>query len=534
MDQVGESRNSKTEKPNLEEVLEKVMAVQLESTLPKRELQPFSGKLTEYQVFIRSFRYLIEQKTKNEEDRLQYLLQYTKDEPRHLISSCVHLSPEQGYKEARKLLEREYGSAHGIAAAYRKEMSDFPPFKEDPDKIKEYALLLAKCGMGMKSMKGVLTLDDPELILRLVFKLPLPCQRKWRQKVQDIEDRGERAANFDDFSTFVHHLSKEWNHPVYGLKKKADVEQYHSSSLPGRRNLSLATNTSRGTSIEAGDEAGSGECPFCREIHPIDTCKEAIRLSLQERREILKGRCFGCLEWGHWSRACHRRKSCGICLKKHPTILHDEGMLVNRKSRGEPGPEYHEEVNVRGVQVENQERSETTGPAIAVALVPVRIRLQGSEKDIVTYAAQDPYSTDTFIKEDLLKALGVDGAPTTVLLTTMAQKRSPIRAKTVVGLHISDLNNENTVSLPEVLAYKDLPVDREDIPTRDQVKSWPHLSNVPIQWSTASVGILIGMNVPSILRPLEVVYGKDNEPYALRTKLGWSIHGPVGNPSAKK
>lgn len=168
-------------------------------------------------------------------------------------------------------------------------------------------------------------------------------------------------------------------------------------------------------------------------------------------------------------------------------------------------------------------------PAIAVALVPVRIRRQESDEDVITYAALDPYSTDTFVKEDLLETLKVKGQQTEISLTTMASKNNLITVKVVQGLEVSDLEAHHTIPLPSVLAYKDLPVDRGDIPSMDQIKKWPHLAHLPLVWSTAQVGILIGMNVPGALRPLEVIHGNDDQPYAIKTKLGWTVHGPMGD-----
>ena len=42
------------------------------------------------------------------------------------------------------------------------------------------------------------------------------------------------------------------------------------------------------------------------------------------------------------------------------------------------------------------------------------------------------------------------------------------------------------------------------------------------------VGLLIGLNCPSALRPREIVYGAESDPYAVRSLLGWFIKGPLG------
>ena len=41
------------------------------------------------------------------------------------------------------------------------------------------------------------------------------------------------------------------------------------------------------------------------------------------------------------------------------------------------------------------------------------------------------------------------------------------------------------------------------------------------------VGLLIGLNCPSALRPREIVYGEESDPYAVRSLLGWCVNGPL-------
>ena len=43
------------------------------------------------------------------------------------------------------------------------------------------------------------------------------------------------------------------------------------------------------------------------------------------------------------------------------------------------------------------------------------------------------------------------------------------------------------------------------------------------------VGLLIGLNCSRAIKPLEVISGKEDDPYAKRTALGWGIVGAVGS-----
>ena len=45
------------------------------------------------------------------------------------------------------------------------------------------------------------------------------------------------------------------------------------------------------------------------------------------------------------------------------------------------------------------------------------------------------------------------------------------------------------------------------------------------------IGLLIGLNCSCAIKPLEVIPGKENDPYAKRTALGWGIIGAVRSPN---
>ena len=45
--------------------------------------------------------------------------------------------------------------------------------------------------------------------------------------------------------------------------------------------------------------------------------------------------------------------------------------------------------------------------------------------------------------------------------------------------------------------------------------------------SGTDVGLLIGCNFPRAIKPTEIILGKGDDPYAVRTLLGWGIIGPI-------
>lgn len=63
---------------NQSELTRMLIKRQLLFTIPQSSIQIFDGQVLEYKSFIHSFQNMIECKTDNNKDRLQFLIQYTK------------------------------------------------------------------------------------------------------------------------------------------------------------------------------------------------------------------------------------------------------------------------------------------------------------------------------------------------------------------------------------------------------------------------------------------------------------------------
>jgi hypothetical protein len=91
------------------------------TTLPKDNLQVFEGDIFLYKnfsiYFIHSFEHMVESKTDNYQDRLLFLLQFTKEKAQELIKSFQHMSPEQDYKKAKVILKEQFGNEYKISCA---------------------------------------------------------------------------------------------------------------------------------------------------------------------------------------------------------------------------------------------------------------------------------------------------------------------------------------------------------------------------------------------------------------------------------
>ena len=170
---------------------------------------------------------------------------------------------------------------------------------------------------------------------------------------------------------------------------------------------------------------------------------------------------------------------------------------------------------------------------ISMCVVPIKISHQNCKKTIRTYAMLDNCSQGSFIKQDLLKRLGVDGQKLSLNLKTLTGEKSE-ETLMVDNLKVAGVNkmNNDWISLPKVYSKKTLPVEKEEVATPEKVSKWKYLDSIKseiTQTDDIEIGMLIGANCMKALEPLKIIPSKDGGPYAYQTKLGWCIVGPIQN-----
>ena len=127
-----------------------------------------------------------------------------------------------------------------------------------------------------------------------------------------------------------------------------------------------------------------------------------------------------------------------------------------------------------------------------------------------------------------MNQLGVKGQRTKISLSTLERKNSTVVSNLVRDLLVSDLDENEYVSLPILYTRPEIPVSSDDIPTHGDIDQWPHLQGVFIPRVHAEVGLLIATDVPEALEPLEIKHSQEGGPYATRTRIGWAVNGPLG------
>ncbi|XP_040928808.1 uncharacterized protein LOC114866078 isoform X1 [Betta splendens] len=111
-------------------------------------------------------------------------------------------------------------------------------------------------------------------------------------------------------------------------------------------------------------------------------------------------------------------------------------------------------------------------------------------------------------------------------LSTMSSKGTIVVCKRLNGLQIRGLDSSKKVTVPTAYTREFIPANRTHIPTPETAQAWPHLEHIAAHMAPqkdCAIGLLIGYNCPQALLPREVVCGEENQPFAQKTDLGWSI-----------
>ena len=513
-----------------ESLAEMLCKLLYQQAAPTVDIEPYNGDPINYHYFMASFKEVVETNILDSRGRLTRLIQYTTGEAKELIQHCIQLPPSVGYRTARDLLKRRYGDTYKIVAAYRKEIKSWPSLKPgDTTAYRKFHNFLIKC----QSVSSSLTwnvLENPDTICTLLSKLPIYMVDKWNRLVLRMRRGSYREPVFADFVSYIEEEVELVNDPLFSrhaIGKLAEVKR----SKPNQNIRTYATGMNK------APEDSQVKCINCCQKHGLDHCEDFLSKSLDDRNAFLtqKKLCYGCcnpMTPTHNASTCTDRCVCRICGKKHPTCLHGykpKRMRTNYENwrNYANGSQERQPPQIKDVRISTATIG--TEDCISMCVVPIKIKSSDSGKVVATYAMLDNCSQGTFVTEDLLERLGVDGSSTQISMRTLTGEKV-VKTTSVTKLEVSDKIESAWWKLPRCYSQKELPVTNEEIATPVKISKWKYLHKLKDDIccdSNVKVGILIGANCPKALEPLDFIPSQDNGPYAFKSRLGWCIVGPL-------
>ena len=353
------------------DMMQTLVTYNLKSLMPKTEIFKFDGDFTRYQIFIRAFETLISDKLTDEEEKLYYLEQYTSGSPREIVRACLHMDPSEGYKEARRLLERRYGDSERIATAYVNQVLDWKNIKaDDVTGLDEFSIMLTNCKNAVTRVKfGLNELENPKTMRRILEKLPYYMQERWRRHVYKITETESRSVNFNDIVVFIDEEARVQSNPLFGR------QLFLKSRDPKEDPLK------RKERVNATIEKRDLECWHCKGNHILDNCDVLKQFSYKDRIEELSKLkvCFSCLRKNHISKNCKSVKKCEHCSGKHPTLLHRQAdEPFDNACNNSPEDSFNPQNGISEGQSTSvlrvNTRNSLSGDLYRMSVIPVKIK----------------------------------------------------------------------------------------------------------------------------------------------------------------
>ena len=522
------------------ELSQLIVSQQARSLLPTHKPPTFSGDAMEFPAFMTAFESLIESKVDDSCERLYFLGQYTLGKAKELINGCLQRKSEDSYNEAKMLLKRQFGDPFKIANAYITKLSAWPSIKpNDGPALQDFSIAMEQAKSAMKGMSHMNDLNTAHVLRQLWEKLPRHLRSKWTERNSRTKSVKGRIADFEEFSQFVREQAELATDPVFseesvsklplGEKDKVVTHFKFGKRPPQRgRGTSFATDVSR-----TSKDQGNIVCSLCNKSHNLNECEQFLLKSLSDRRDFVKEKklCYGCFSDQHIAKNCKDKQSCKTCSKQHPTSLHDNNWTRKPKSQSER-KEFGNKPQVSSNRTAVCNITDAGDIPINMGILPVWLyHKDDPDKMIKVYALLDNGSGGTFIKEESAKRLGIEGSDTDLILTTIHGTHN-VSTKAIEGLVVANIKSTDViVDLPRTFTRKVIPADRSEIPRPDVISKMSHMKDVSKEMhpymEDIEVGLLIGLNCPSALRPRDIVYGNESDPYAVRSLLGWYINGPI-------
>lgn len=498
--------------------------------LPKISIPVFSGDPLQYPSWNSSFGTLIDSKPMDAQTKLNFLNQYLTGKPKQVVDQYLLIGTEDAYQSARKLLKERYGNCNVVGSAFLNKLENWPKVGiKDAEALRDLSDFLEKIKAARETTPSLEVLDFARENVKILSKLPVQLQSKWRGNVKKCRALNGDGAYppFTEFAAFVKECAERANIPELEdltrtretvkpndhTRKSFKDKEVHSFATQGSEQNRNSNNQSQ------GKKENSQTCLFCKEHHHLDNCKKFAEMSHRDRKDFFfeKFLCFGCASSRqHQAASCKNKLVCRVCSKTHPTCLHLQKDTVEATSNC---------TNVCTIP----EQGKGSDHAM---IVPVWVRhISKPSQEVLHYAVLDDQSNVSFVSQSLCEKLNLQGSPTDLLLTTVQERNVHTPSSRICGLEVLDLKREHSVKLPMLFTRDAIPASRSQIPKASVAQEWEHLRPIAEKLMpydpNVEISLLIGNNCPSIVRPREVVVGKDDDPYGQKSLMGWGIVGRV-------
>ena len=523
------------------------------ATLMKRshveDLPKFSGTIKDWPLFLAVFKRTTQLASIDDVTNVGRLTKALEGEARSLVMDQLTygLSPA----EIIETLKRRYGREDEVLTTLTSDLLAFPVLSGLKDsRLQSFAIALKTYVAQLKSlgMERELKSNFVESMLLKKISNIQSWYARWTRLKRDEIDK-----DIEGLATFVME-QYEALPPIPASDTKIESG---SGLKPRARAINLHSLVS---------EKDVKVCSACEGDHELPDCNDFLEANVNDRWEFVKAEkiCFACLaSKEHRANECPLQRNCTEpgCDRPHHLLLHknqklrrhNQQTLTKRDRSNRPAGDLVKPLNANALQftpvatVAEASLGKTMGHhTIAVGhqmheasehkvtAKVVAVRVYGVDgKWLEEYAYLDDGSMLSLIDRSLAEQLGYDGTPETLHLRwTKGITRVEEAMKCDVTL--SGLKASNKFTLCDVFCVADLDMSLVSQNGKEVSELYTHLRGLPLpSFEQVKPRILIGLEHASFLNGKQIISGGEDEPIAVKTKLGWVVYGKQVKSCAK-
>lgn len=418
--------------------------------------------------------------------------------------------------DAMAMLQFRFGQSETIInESIDQAMNAEQPVERKPETIVDYAMLVLTLNSNIKAVGEKADRMNPMLIKNLVERLPLGLQKKWNRHKRDLKERN-KIVTISSLSKWLIKESQDY----------VDLMPTESRDHKRRGNQRSTINVHQQKFVPEQEHnqkpnVKKRSCFKCSAEHPLEDCAEFKQMLVRQRKEFAykNNICFVCLRRGHRWRKCYKKDADG--KRTFHNLINDK---VNADSNINP---EHPPV----------EATMSHYGAKKTLFKIVKVVLHGPVSQLTTYALLDECASTTLIEEEVAKKLKLNG-PVVPLLMGWTKDITNLEENSMkVKLSISGPDvNSRRYQLKDVRTVNKLALPKQSLKAKTLREKYPYLNEVDVgDLESAVPTILIGLDNTNLIAPLETkVDPGEVGPVAVRTKLGWSVHGPEAHDKSNQ
>ena len=536
------------------------------------EIPVFTGDKTKYPEWKAAFVACVDASPASAEYKFLQLKQFLSGEALKVVSSLTYSA--MGYAAAKARLERKYGGKRRQAAVYVEQLEQFPPIRTaNSGELERLADLLDVAVINLQDAGNHSELGAGTLYNMLQRKLPeslLAHYHRW------IFERGRNESVI----SLLEWVTQEAEYRALASETKSGLSRQNAPSSSARQDTNPTSARRSGPSYPVNTarthvsfNSTQGQCLACGQKHAIWTCDVFRQMNGSQRWSVAKREklCYRCLAAGHRGIDCKRTRTCGVndCRENHHWLLHKQDSEQGSARQGSEQPIEqsakkgggHSQCTKSGGsaadfngltvglpstdparEVESTmegELANTTMTAsvdcknqqIALRTVPVVIRC--GKKEIRTNALLDDGSTRSYVNASVAAELGLHGEEVALAVSVLNGGEKSFLSMpvefTVESLDGTVQHNMTAHTTPARVVG-----GLNAVNWAQEAKNWRHLEfvNFP-EVKDNHVDLLIGVDNVALHVSEAEVKGREGEPVARLTPLGWTCVGCVrpGFPS---